>query len=64
MSRAAGLFFALYYPVLLLILWTGHRVRQSERNEFLLGCAFLGVIGGPFLYEVGHIAWLILVQYR
>jgi hypothetical protein len=59
-----GWFFALYYPLLLLILWNGYRVPKSERNELLLDCAFLGVIGGPFLYAIGHVTYLVLVQYR
>jgi predicted secreted protein len=53
-------FFILYYPLLLLILAIGYRVRRSRKSDIAVGCAVMAVVGAPFAYTVVRIAYLVL----
>ena len=53
-------FFVLYYPLLLLILAIGYRVRGSRKSDIGIGCAVMGVVGAPFAYTIIRLTYLVL----
>jgi hypothetical protein len=57
-------FAILYYPLLFLILFIGHRVRPSRKTDLRLGCALMAVLGTPFVYSLGQIAYLALFKHN